>query len=212
MPTRKNFKGQFEDEYVICFFRKHWVKLLPRMFTILGTLFLMGLMLRYTFLLANQDGFVRTLAVGGHVFLVYALHSQFLSLFHYFLQTVMVTNYRIVDVDRSIFFRDSKDSIDLMNVQDVKKIQNGLFENLLNYGTLRIVLSGTHASVNIDLVPRPDYQFKKMNAVKAEKPSPSQALRNNAEWRAVNNPVKVVQAARDELTHMESQLNSSYYR
>ena len=94
------------------------------------------------------------------------IYRQFLAIFQYFLHCVLITNYRIVDVDKSVFFRDSKDSVDLARVQDIRKIQNGVFENVLHFGTLVIILSGTHATVTIDLVPRPDYQFKKINKVK----------------------------------------------
>jgi hypothetical protein len=166
MPHRKNFKGQFDDEVVLAFFRKHWVTIFPRIIAIGFLTFLVGLGLWYAVLLGRQPGFLVALVVTAHMVATYLIHRQFLALFHYFLQTVMITNYRIVNVDRSVFFRDSKDSIDLANVQDIRKQQNGILENVLNYGTLTIVLSGTHASVNISMVPRPGYQFKKINKVK----------------------------------------------
>ena len=104
----------------------------------------------------------------GYLAVLFFIHRQFMAIFYYLLRTVMITNYRIVEIDRSVFFRDSKDSIDLSKIQDIKKIQNGILENILNFGTLRIVLSGTHISANITSVPRPDYQFKKINAVKQQ--------------------------------------------
>lgn len=159
--TNRNFKGQFSDEVVLCFFRKHWIAVLPRIMSLGILLFVLGLGIFYFKALATQELFVKTLIVTTHILVTYLIHRQFLSIFQYFLHCVMITNYRIVDVDKSVFFRDSKDSIDLSKIQDVRKVQNGIFENILRFGSLKIVLSGTHASVNIDLVPRPDYHFKK---------------------------------------------------
>jgi hypothetical protein len=162
----KNFKGQFDDEVVLCFFRKHSIQIISRVFSIALLLFLLGLGLRFFVLLTSQTVFVSSLVVFAHVIVTYMIHRQFLAIFRYFLHTILITNYRIVDVDKSVFLRDSKDSVDLSSVQDIRKEQNGFFANVLDYGTLVIVLSGTHASVNIDLVPRPGYHFKKMTKVK----------------------------------------------
>lgn len=166
LTSRKNFKGQFEDEVVLCFFRKHWIILPSRIITIAAGGFLIVLGLRYFVFLTSQNVFVTYLVLFAYVMATYLIHRQFLAIFRYFLHTVMITNYRIVAIDKSVFLRDSKDSVDLASVQDIQQHQNGFFENLLDYGTLVIMLSGTHASVNIDLVPRPGYQFKKINTVR----------------------------------------------
>ena len=63
--------------------------------------------------------------------LAYIVHRIFLDIFHFYLHTVIITNYRIVEVDRSVLFKDSKTSIDLTNVQDIQKRQSGLMETLL---------------------------------------------------------------------------------
>jgi hypothetical protein len=166
MTNQKNFKGQFEDELVLCFFRKHWIAILPRVLALVALMFVLILGIRYFMVLAAQEAFINGLIIAAHILVTYLIHRQFLAIFQYFLHCVLITNYRIVDVDKSVFFRDSKDSVDLARVQDIRKIQNGVFENVLHFGTLVIILSGTHATVTIDLVPRPDYQFKKINKVK----------------------------------------------
>ena len=163
MPHRRNFKGQFEDELVLCFFRKHWIAILPRLLALVLLMCLLVLGVRYFLLLTRQTLFVDVLVVTSHIVITYLIHRQFLAIFHYFLYTVLITNYRVVGVDKSVFFRDSKNSVDLSKIQDIRKVQNGIFENILNFGTLTIILSGTH---DITLVPRPDYQFKKINKVK----------------------------------------------
>jgi len=115
----------------------------------------------------TQNGLlVSTIVILVFGFVFYLLHRQYMTIFYYYLHTVIITNQRIVDVDKSIFFRDSKDSVDLSKIQDIQKRQNGIPANIFNYGTLSIVLSGTHSEVNLTLVPKPDYYFKRINVVK----------------------------------------------
>ena len=165
--TRYNFKGQLGDETVICAFRKHWIQILPNIMAlpVLLTVYILGL--RFFPWLTGLGPLATTLVLAGLIFTTYQSHRQFMAIFQYYLSTVIITNYRVVEIDKSVFFRDSKDSIDLSKVQDVQKRQNGFFESILDFGTLTITLSGTHVSVNIDLVPRPDFQFKKIHAVKS---------------------------------------------
>ncbi len=165
--NQKNFKGQLDDEVVLCYFRKHWIALFPRLmvlpvaflFIVLGFVFLRPL---------SQSGLlVGTLTVGGFLALAYIIHAQFLAIFHYYLHTIIITNHRIVEVDRSVFLKDAKNSIDLSNIQDVQKNRSGLMQSIFDYGSLVIVLSGSSETRTLDLVPRPEYQFKKINQVKS---------------------------------------------
>ena len=167
---KKNFKGQLDDEIVQFFFRRHWSKILTNLFMIFIiiacfiTAFLFGLVelkgqdlhnLKWAILIAITT-------------LTGLLHFQFSKIFNYHLHTVVVSNMRLVIVDKSIFFRDSRDSIDLMKIQDVNKKQNGLLPTLLNYGTLEVTMMGSDKPVIIDLVPTPDHYFKRMNKIKQD--------------------------------------------
>jgi hypothetical protein len=168
MTKHKNFKGQFEDEEVLCYFRKHWIKILPTLILIPILLLAIFSALIYAEVLVGESPMVKIgLFIGFASFLV-LMHRQFTNIFYYYLHTVLITNYRIVEIDKSVFFRNSKESVDLSKIQDIQKIQNGVLENVLNYGSLRIILSGTHSTVDLELVPRPNYQFKKMNVVKQQ--------------------------------------------
>ena len=164
--THKNFKGQFEDELVLCYFRKHWIQIVPRLalLLVIFILFISGFI--FLKFLSGLGFFGELLLLFGVFVLAYIVHRIFLDIFHFYLHTVIITNYRIVEVDRSVLFKDSKTSIDLTNVQDIQKRQSGLMETLFNYGSLVIVLSGTSETLTLSMVPRPEYQFKKINQVK----------------------------------------------
>lgn len=167
LTNHKNFKGQFEDEVALCYFRKHWIQILPRL-AVLPPLLILTVLGFIFFEPLSKPGLFGELGVVFVILLLtYAIHRMFAAVFHFYLHTVIITNYRIVEVDRSVFFKDSKTSIDLANVQDIQKRQSGLMETLFNYGSLVIILSGTSETLTLTMVPRPEYQFKKINQVKS---------------------------------------------
>lgn len=157
-----------DDEFVICYFRKHWLILLPTVLTIPIIFCLLAAGLFYLPFVNTSHTVAAAAVLTGFFLLHLAIHRQFFKIFYYFLHTIMLTNHRIVEVDRSLFLRDSKNSIDISNVQDIEKKQSGLFQNLLNFGSLVIYLSGSSAPSVIDMVPRPEYQYKKINQAKAD--------------------------------------------
>jgi hypothetical protein len=166
--SHKNFKGQMDDEFVICYFRKHWLILLPTVATIPVIFGLLMAGLFYLPFVNTKSVPVAAAVLAGFFLLHIAIHRQFFKIFYYFLHTVILTNHRIVEVDKSLFLRDSKNSIDISNVQDIEKKQSGIFQNLLNFGSLVVYLSGSSAPTVIDMIPRPEYQYKKINQAKAD--------------------------------------------
>lgn len=163
----KNFRGQLDDEFVVCYFRRHFVTLIPTLLGILFALTLLGLAIFYLPFVDTKNTPVAVSILLGFILLHALIQRQFLKIFYFYLRTVIVTNYRIVEVDKSLFFKDSKTSIDLVNVQDIEKTQSGIVRTVLNYGSLIIYLSGSATPTKIDMVPRPEYQYKKINQVKA---------------------------------------------
>ncbi|MBU0981943.1 hypothetical protein KKC94_04600 [Patescibacteria group bacterium] len=171
MTEGVSFKGQLSDEEVICTFRKHWISVLPRLSALFVlvvvtaiVIFFLGDLARF----AKEEIAVRIGVIFGFVLLVGLVHNHFMGIFHYYLRTVQITSLRVVDVDRSIYFRDSKDSIDLAKIQDIQKHQNGILENILDFGSFNITLSGTHTSMNIKLVPHPEHYYKIIHRAKRD--------------------------------------------
>jgi hypothetical protein len=117
----KNFRGQLDEEIVLCYFRRHWIQ-------ISGALFLLPIFL-WTFILVY---YFRTLLVAQTLLgsallslcllvLTCATHYPFLSIFRYYLSTVIITNMRVVILDKSVFFRDTATTVDLSKIQDIQK-------------------------------------------------------------------------------------------
>lgn len=169
----RHFKGQLSEETVLCIFRRHWIRVLPKLIFIVIAVLLTALLVYFAKPMASSEAFQDSNALKASFLLgfglfSFVLHREFLGVFHYYLRTVIITDFRIVDVDRSVFLRDSKDSVDLAKIQDIQKNQNGIFESLFNFGALKIILSGTHVCVDMELVPNPEYYFKVIIRAKRE--------------------------------------------
>jgi hypothetical protein len=170
--TNRHFKGQHKTEAVSCFCRKHWIILVKDFlgFIIFLTLLIItGIYLKGIYNFFSQDSFfinVMAIAIAG-LFTFY-LHKFFLRMVRYFLEIVIITNYRIVVLNKSLYLKDSKDATDLPKIQDIKKRQNGILRNFLRFGDLEITLSSSSTTKVLSFIPNPDYHFRKINNLKRE--------------------------------------------
>jgi len=170
--TNRHFKGQHNTEAVQCFCRKHWIILTKDFlgfFIFIGLLVLTAIYLKPIYNFFVQDSLVINLLAFSIVgFFTLYVHRFFLRIIQYFLEIVIVTNYRIVVLNKSLFLKDSKDATDLPKIQDIQKRQNGILKNLFRFGDLEITLSSSSTTKILNHVPNPDYHFRKINKLKRE--------------------------------------------
>lgn len=170
--TNRNFKGQQKNEVVVAFCRKHWIVIVPHM--ILSVLLMVAPLVifmfrsRYDFAEFISVVAYRTIAGIAIIGITYFFHMCFLKFFNYYLQTFIITNFRVVQLDQTLYFTRNRDSIDLREIQDIEIHQKGFFPTILNYGELIITLSSAHATKHIAFTPNPEYYFKKVNNTKRE--------------------------------------------
>lgn len=170
--TDRHFKGQLETEVVECFFRKHWIVIVKNIigfFLFLCVMAFTAYNFRSVYNFFHQDSLMISILalIIAALFTVY-MHKFFLGFFRYFLDIVIFTNYRIVILDKSLYLRNTKEAIDLGQIQDIEKEQVGIIPNLLRYGTLVIALSASSAVKKLYFVPNADFHFRKINKMKRE--------------------------------------------
>ena len=170
--TNRHFKGQHRTEYVSCFCRKHWIILVKDFlgfFILLTLLILTGIFLKGIYNFFSQDSFfINVMALGVAGIFTFYLQKFFLRIIQYFLEIVIITNYRIVVLNKSLYLKDSKDATDLPKIQDIKKRQDGILKNFLRFGDLEITLSSSSTTKLLTFIPNPDYHFRKINTLKRE--------------------------------------------
>lgn len=165
-----HFKGQYADEVVIAFFREHWITLLPHIVVhvvfaaCIVTLFLNFLDALLAFFSTPIGEIVLIAAV---LVSSYFIHAFYIRLINYFLNMVIITNIRIVEIQKMIFIKDLQISLDMSMIQDVEKKQNGIIKNILNFGELTVVLSSSDTRT-IRFVPNPNFHFRMINRLKLE--------------------------------------------
>lgn len=163
------FKGQMPDEVILTFYRKHWVFWLPEIipFILFIVLYLVIILnLGSLNLPSLENPIFQFLYLGVVVLSVIFIHRFFLRMINFFLTTVIITNYRIIEWNLSLFVKNSKESIYMRKIQDVHKVQDGILHNLLRFGKLHIIL-GNADRTTLYHVPHPDYHFRLINRVKS---------------------------------------------
>ncbi len=168
-PLSVPFRGQQLAEKVLCFCRKHPIVLLrPLLLTtgIMSTLTSAIVLLIRVPTNANGGGEewpLRMLLVGCFLLMTIAHHGFFFRLFQHYLGIVILTNYRVIDLEKSVFIQDDKEMVDLHEIQDIKKRQDGLWANLLDYGDIAITTASTSSSMILHDLPHPDYYLNRIN-------------------------------------------------
>ncbi len=165
------FKGQYYDEECITFFRQHWITLLPEllMYGVFGMMLLIsGFYFVNAVNFSMKEFFPQFFFLTLLALLTYFIHRFFFRLFNHFLHTVILTNFRIVDVTKVlfvIFIRDTQQTFDMKEIQDIQKQQDGFWKNVLRFGVLIIMMSSSDIK-RIYYVPNPDYHFRLVNRIK----------------------------------------------
>jgi hypothetical protein len=166
----RNFQGQQKMEGVICFCRKHPIVLLRPFFIMTGLL--IGASIGIFFVLSaptiGSNFFLKVFLANLFTMMTITHHVFFLKLFHYFLDIVIVTNYRVIDLRKSVFLQDDKEIIDLHEIQDIKKNQDGILPNFLNYGDIKIATASLSTSMTLRTLPHPEYYLNQINQTKRD--------------------------------------------
>lgn len=165
-----HFKGQYANEHVIAFFRSHWITLLPDI--VFNFFFVAVLSVVFGSFFSPILAFFGT-PVGQTVMVVtvflisFFIHNFYIKLINYFLNTVIITNFRIVENQKIVFMKDLQISIDMKMIQDIEKEQNGILKNILNFGELIIMMSSSDTRI-FKFVPNPNFHFRLINRLKLE--------------------------------------------
>jgi hypothetical protein len=164
------FHDQHDNEICHGYFRKHWTKLLLAtcrfafsMSCITGS----ALLLNYFLELDELSRLLfRILLLGLFLVAIYEINKFFLKVLSWYLTIVILTDTRIVEVYKTVFFRDEKEVIDLRNVQDIQMKKVGFWRNLLGFGTIHLTLSTLNDSKEIKRVPNVSNWVMRFNQVR----------------------------------------------
>ncbi|MFN7160801.1 MAG: hypothetical protein ACK4NC_04310 [Candidatus Gracilibacteria bacterium] len=158
----KHFRGQTQDERVILFFRKHWIVLLKYFFYGLLAVFVFIANVVIVFVTISNANLETAypiriyLTISTLLLLIFAAYI-FTNLINYYLDIVIITNMRVVEVHKTIFFQNKVSGVDLSNIHDIRAEKEGFISNSLSFGNIILSSHTTNFEKTLTAIPTPHY-------------------------------------------------------
>jgi hypothetical protein len=149
----------YEGEYLVSVMRKHWFILFLQIFPF-KVLFLIPLgALAFIPAVNMSDVEIATIVFFSSLWMLILLMIIFTIWTNYFLDIWVVTNRRIMDIEQKTIFNREVKTLRMETVQDVQTDKVGIFEEFLNFGTIRVQTAGTGGTdAKIVGIPKPNYE------------------------------------------------------
>ncbi len=187
----KYFKGQQTNEILICFFRKHWITLIKEFLYFVIFMFIVFFVLRYidtiqSVLIGNRE--LKLFFLTGFIIATFCIHRFFVKMLNYFVYIGLITNLRVIDHQKSLFFNDSVDAVDMAQIQNTERIKEGVFPNILGYGDIKIFLNASSGIKTFETIPNVRFHFRCLSRQKeARRLANLQASKFNRSQQNINN-------------------------
>lgn len=153
--STNSFRAQQPDETTILATRKHWITILQPAIIFLLLIFLP---LVIYFLINSNSWFSLISDLFWFLATAYFLivwNLFFYNIMLYSLNTVIVTNKRVLDNQQKGFFQYILNELEKDKIQDVSVKINGAFASLLDYGDIEIQSAGTQNKFYFKKLPHP---------------------------------------------------------
>ncbi len=148
------FQGKDPQETFQFYYRQHWIRLLWPFVRMAG---LTAILIGVEYLFFEQIQPEGETGRHGVLLLVFGFFTlvqwEFLVRFYrHFLSVIIVTDKKIHRIKKTLVFLDTHQSIDLWVLQDIKKTQRGIIQNILGFGTL--ILEAQDSELRIHFTPK----------------------------------------------------------
>ncbi len=134
--SQRFFRGYLEEgEEIITTIHRHWMAILKRSLRILFFFVIIPGTVYFVFPYPFIFGLF-------FLFALYAVAKFFYAFFNWYLDVWILTNMAILDIRWDGFFKRSAQRSEYARIEQVSHSYNGVFQSLLNYGTLHIQQAG----------------------------------------------------------------------
>lgn len=149
-----HFQGKDPSEVLQFYYRQHWIRML---WPFVRMTFMSAFLIGVGWALFVWIGMEQSTARHGTLLLLIAFFMaaqiEFLHRFYcYFLSLVIVTNKKVHRIKKNLFALNTHQSVDLWSLQDLKKSQRGLIQNLFGFGT--IILEAQDTQLRLHFCPQ----------------------------------------------------------
>jgi hypothetical protein len=161
MMRLDHLPNQRPDEHVVLFLRRHWFALLAIVsaFTLLvGVPLLLG----WYFIDTVQEWFGHPvmgplLVVIGSIYFLSIWLFAFLEFTDYYLDTWIITNERIINIEQQGLFNRTASELDLAAVQDTTAEIRGIWQTLFTYGQVYVQTAGEKGRFHFKNIDNPEH-------------------------------------------------------
>lgn len=152
------------NETIVLRGRRHWFILALRLLPLVPFVFIPLLIFGIASTLPNQtDSLIKT-GGNGTTFSIFILFSWFLFAWigafiiwtDYFLDVLVVTNKRVINIEQKALFSREIASLRLDKIQDITIDINGVLATFLSFGNMRIQTAGEQEEFLIRFIQNPE--------------------------------------------------------
>lgn len=160
MMRLDHLPNQRPDEHVILFLRRHWFALLAIVaaFTLLvGTPLAVG-----WYFFDTVEGWLAHPMIGpllvilGSIYFLSIWLFAFLEFTDYYLDTWIITNERIINIEQEGLFNRTASELDLAAVQDTTAEIRGILQTLFTYGQVYVQTAGEKGRFHFKNIDNPE--------------------------------------------------------
>ena len=164
-----------DAEFVISAVRRHPIGLVPPIgITIFLVAIIVSTMINYPLIISSLGIFnppsYSVILLAGTLLLVLILLGGYIAVWVYLNNRFFLTNESVIqEIQNSLFSRDEQ-TVSLINIEDASYSQEGILQNMLNYGSIRLSTEGDETTYRFKYVANPKEQIATLNnAVEAFK-------------------------------------------
>lgn len=159
LPKSVRFQSQNDDEDVYILLRQHWAINLPWLINLLiGLAFPFVAIAIISALPGNDELFPFSYLICGWVAWYIVLSTyMFMKFLKWYFNVYIITSDRILDLDFYGLLNHKISEASLSNIEDVSSGHFGLWQNLFDFGTVKIQTAAETAEFRFDNVPKPGY-------------------------------------------------------
>lgn len=147
-----------QGEKIEMIIRKHWITDL-KVTMIVFLAYIMPAIFFAILVITYWPGSVEKLGGAGSlialIYLLYAGLGLYIKWLNEELDILVVTNFRLINLEQVTFMERTVSETNLQQIQDVKGIEKGVLGNLLRYGDLQIQTAAEKVAFCIKCVPQP---------------------------------------------------------
>jgi hypothetical protein len=153
--SSNSFRQQYPNENTIFVVWKHWIVLIAPLLILL-VFFLIPFMV-YAFI--NGAAWFQVISslfwFLTSIWILFLWNAAFYNIMIYFLNTVILTDQRLIQNKQAGFFQYTLNELKLDKIQDISVNISGPLATFLNYGDLDVQSAGTETKFHFETLPDP---------------------------------------------------------